>query len=425
MELFKVGHDRSFQAMEGFYQEKNASLDAVYIGSSNVHSFWEPPVGWNDHGIAVWSLSMDAMPVSAVKHMIAEARKTQPDALYIININGFKKADMNVNYVMIHRVADYMRFSLNKIKEINWMADRGNIPLKERLEFIFPIIRFHARWNELDTWDFTHSVDGLKKGIDYGPYLSRTEDLTKNYRITDKVLEPDEDQIGVITDILDYCDAEKVNTLFVFVPQAISEKQYEQTNAIQNIIRERGYPCWDLLKISDEIGIQPDTDFYNAGHTNVHGSMKFIDYFGDKLVENYHFIDKKGQPGWESWDKSVQLYTDVIGPYTLPIERNHELRDYELEAPSISLTVEENNQIELSWSLSDGAEFYTIFRKSSEPEKANWDYLTTVNGDVYSFIEDELDAGVKYTYTIVPGYVKNDLKYYGKFDFIGVAGKIE
>ncbi len=423
-DLFKVGHDRSYQALQGFYQEKKNSLDAVYIGGSSVHAFWEPPIGWNDHGIAVWSMGIDSLPNAAVKNLIADARKTQPDALYIININSFRYPKMDVNYVMIHRAADYMRFSKDKLNQINWLAEQAGIPKGDRLELLLPVIRFHSRWNELTDWDFSHTVNGLKKGLVYTPYFSRIENLTKSYHVTDKTDEPTKEQLDAILDLLDYCDREKVNALFVLAPQALPVKTCMQINTVENIIRERGYPCWDILKIADELGLQTDTDFYNAYHTNVHRSMKFIDYFGQKLVEEYGFTDKRGQAGWESWDRSVDLYTDVIGPYSLPLERSHEPRDYSLDAPIPAKPAAENGQIRLSWTASDGAEFYEIYRKSQEPGDESWKYLDAVDGDTDFYMDGDLAFGMDYTYTVVPGYVKDGVKYYGNFDYKGVTGKV-
>lgn len=426
LNIFKIGHDRSYQATQGLYDERNNTLDAVYVGGSNVHCFWEAPLGWNDRGIAVWSLATDAMPASSLKYMITEARKKQPDALYIISMNVFRRPSLPVNYVMIHRITDYMNISLNKIRQISELSDRAGIPIKERLEFLFPIIRFHSRWAELKSWDFKHSVNGLKKGIEYGPYNARIIDISSKYLVTDKVGKPTEIQIEVLTDLLDYFDREKINALFVLSPVVFTKTEYSRINALQKIVQDRGYPYWDLLKNIDESGIQTDTDFYNAYHTNVHGSIKFIDYLGKRLVEEYGFTDKRGLPGWESWDKSVELYTDVIGPYSLPIERSHEKRDYDLEMPVLSKPLVDGQSVSLSWTPSEGAGFYEIFRKSTNPDELNWAFLDSVDGSIadYNEIVPE-NNGIGYTYTVVPGYVKNNIKYYGKFNYTGVSCKIE
>ncbi len=101
-----------------------------------------------------------------------------------------------------------------------------------------------------------------------------------------------------------------------------------------------------------------------------------------------------------------------------PIVRFHsgwnELRYNDIDVSSILLMIEKNNQIEFSWSLSEVAEFYTFFRKSSGQENTNWDYLTIVDVDMNSYLENERKTDEKYLYTIVPEFVKDGLACYGK-----------
>ena len=61
--LFKVKDYRIYQAQHGFYEERKGALDAVYVGPSHVYAFFEGPLAWDSHGIAVYPLSMPSMPV--------------------------------------------------------------------------------------------------------------------------------------------------------------------------------------------------------------------------------------------------------------------------------------------------------------------------------------------------------------------------
>lgn len=85
-----VSHDdyRNYQWIHGFYEERENSLDAVYIGGSNVYAFWAAPLAWEQYGITVYPFACNSMPLIAAKYMIKEARKTQPDSLFIVSING-------------------------------------------------------------------------------------------------------------------------------------------------------------------------------------------------------------------------------------------------------------------------------------------------------------------------------------------------
>lgn len=73
--------------VENFYAEEENKLDAVYLGSSNCFAFWNPIVAWQEYGIAVHSFASNSQPITATEYYLREARKTQPNAVYIININ--------------------------------------------------------------------------------------------------------------------------------------------------------------------------------------------------------------------------------------------------------------------------------------------------------------------------------------------------
>ncbi len=423
--IFAIDKDNAYHRIVGFYKEKNGSMDAVYIGGSNVDYFWEPPFAWGDHGIAVWSFSSGAMPALAVRGVMEEASKTQPDALYIVNLNTFKST--GVYAPALHRVVDYMPLSLNKIRMVNRLADAAGMEGLDRLECFFPSIRFHSRWNELKSLDFLLSINGMKGGIVNTAYISSVEDLSDRYNAGITGTEPlTDEQAHILEDLLDYCDQTGRKVLFVTVPQVLSaDEQYKQLNSMEEMIRARGYTCLDLLEAVDDTGIQVSVDFCDTSHTNVHGSLKFTEYLAQYLKENYGFTDKRGQPGWESWDESVGLYANYIGPYTLPFEREHAPRDYSLSVPELSALEISGQQISLQWESAEDADGYEIYRKSAGEQNGCWHAVASVNAETLRYEEEDLAAKTKYTYTVVPYRTEADIKYYGNFSYVGVTGTTE
>ena len=420
LNLFKIGRNDSYQTIEGFYHERADSLDAVYIGASNVDRFWEPPLAWNDYGIAVMSYALPAESAIAFPYQINEIHKTQPNALLIISLNSFK--NLNVSDSFIHRSTNYMHFSPNKISMINALTNEAGFKGFERLQYYFPAIRFHSRWSELKAWDFTHSINGLKTALNYSYFLADIEDLSEKYVIYDTESELTDKQAAFLEEFLEYLDQSGHPVLFVSSPQALSKTTNKRFNRMGSIIREHGYEYLDLVNGIDETGIQTKTDFYNNGHTNIHGAIKFTDYLAQYLIEHYGFTDKRGQPGWESWDESVGLYTDVIAPYTLEFEREHAPRDYELEAPILNKVKVEEQTITLSWKESPNAEGYDIYRKSAASGEKNWIYLTSTESDTLQYVDSELNPETKYTYTVVPKINTDGIERYGNFNFTGVSG---
>ena len=418
--ILNIGSNRSYQAQRGFVKEPKNQMDGVLIGASNVHAFFQPPFIWNKYGFAIYSYSVDALSPWAYKHMIIEAQKTQPDALYIIVLNSFK--DMIPSVSSIHWSADYFPWSANKTRMIEALTKAADVTGLDKMEYYFPIIRFHARWTELETWDLDHHVDGMKGALTlFSSYLRNSKNMTDLYSYTDGMEELSESQTECMEDLLDYCDEEQINALFVTVPQAISDETVlGQLNELESLVQERGYDCLDLMDPA-VTGIQPAIDFYNEQHTNVHGSLKVSKYLADYLAENYAFTDKRGLPGWESWDESVELYNDVIGPYTLPFERWHARRSYNLSIPKLDKLKVDGQLITVSWAETEGAYGYDVYRKAEDEYDGYWVYVATVE-DGLSLTDCGLFPETKYTYTVVPySYGEDGSVRYGNFDYTGVS----
>ena len=74
--------------LRDFYDEPYDTIDAVYIGSSNTYSFWQAPLAWKDHGIAVCAFAASNHPVQACVYEMEEIRKTQPNAMFRVKLDN-------------------------------------------------------------------------------------------------------------------------------------------------------------------------------------------------------------------------------------------------------------------------------------------------------------------------------------------------
>lgn len=304
------GDVRNYQWIAGFYEEPADSLDVVYIGSSNVYAFWTAPLAWERYGIAVWPYSCNGGPFEAVQYIMKDVVKTQPDALFVVTIHPSD----NISVPVIHYLTDYVPMSINRLELINMLSDAAGFSLEERLEFYFPLIRYHSRWNELTQENFDHTLNGVKGASTYASFLNGATDVSGEILVDTRGSLSDLMQ-GALDDLLDYCDENQVNVLFVTTPQYLKTAKQEQVNTMVDVISGRGYPVLDMLRRMDEIGLDPTVDYYNAGHANIHGALKVTDYLARYLVENYDFADKRGMPGYESWDASYDKYMEIISPH--------------------------------------------------------------------------------------------------------------
>lgn len=413
-DLFLKHDSMGYQNIKSFYQEHENTLDAVYIGSSNCFVFWNSLAAWEEYGITVFPYACNANLFYSTEYIIKEARKTQPDALYIVNINSLSEGSVSVP--QIRNLIDCMPFSMNKLELIKHLSDIGDYSLKDRMEFYLPILRYHSRWSELAGDTSAPALNGYKGASTYPPYLARTTDISEKYILTDKEAELSKDLISSTESLLAYCEKEKVKVLFVTVPQVKpKEKQLAQYNALNSFLEERGYDVLDLSKRLDEMDISLSTDFYNEAHTNIHGSLKFTYYLSEYLTDNYDFDDKREFPAYAAWNTAYERYSKVLSAYTLDFEWDKGTMTDKLDAPELSWEPGEKDGL-LSWTEVDGAQGYLIYKK--EGETLPWQ--TIAETDVLSYSAELPKEGESHFYTVVPYYEENGVRYYGDFSYGGV-----
>jgi len=410
------GDYRIYQWVEGFYQEPEDSLDAVYIGSSNCYAYWNSMTAWEEHGIAVWTYACPGMMFEAAEYIIKEGRKTQPDAVYVVNINAI--SNPKIESSKIHRTTDYMPMSLNKLALVNRLTKVNGYSFSESLEYYFPLIVYHDRWDELSQQDFNYELDGLKGASYYPGYLNKTKDVSKSYEKIEEAGTLPENHAYTINKLLDYCDKEKVKVLFVTVPRReTNADDVKLLNAANELIESRGYDTLNLHNAYDEIGIDLTQDYYNNPHTNIHGSLKFTNHVSEYLIEKYGFTDKRNNKAYSSWNEGWEAYTEKIDSSVLDFELENPNIDINLKRPASIKVREENKNAIVTWSPVDSATDYAVYRKKGDD--GSWNFAKSVKDTTYT--DTNCKSGQKYKYRIVPFYEKDNETYYGFFNYNGAS----
>ncbi len=406
---------RIAQSIRAFYDEPAGSLQGVYIGTSTCYAFWNALMAWKNHGLTVFPYTCAGMPLYAIEYVIREARKTQPDALYIVSINSVVFDAMDISHV--HHVLSYMPDSELKRKLRDHLCDLLGLGWSERLELYLPWIRMRQYWTEYLDEGIIPRVDGMKAASHYDNFLSRSLNLTRRYRTTEKRTPITDNQRACLEHLMDYCDAEGVRVLFVAVPR--DEKTANllgRINTACDLIRERGH---DVLYLNDQVGAIPldlSQDFYDPTHTNIHGAIKFTDYLSKYLIETYGLEDRRGDPAYASWDSGLARYMEIIAPYVLDFEPEAGSRDFSLAEPrGVKVSPAGDARAEIAWRPVKGAEVYCVYRK--EGAKGVWERVAATED--CAFADGGLRGGVEYRYTVVPARRSGEDLLYGNFSTFG------
>lgn len=153
-QVFALKDDKTAEKMfHAFYDQKENSLDGIYIGSSAVYRYFIPTKAYRDEGMAVFNISTGSQPVILEKYIIKEALKTQPDMkVIIIDIRNLTADDDDLSEADIRRVTDAMKPSKNRIDAINaalkyFKAQDIDISTN-KMYYYFPFLLYHNRWQD-------------------------------------------------------------------------------------------------------------------------------------------------------------------------------------------------------------------------------------------------------------------------------------
>ncbi len=301
--------------INGFYDLKDDSADAVFIGNSHVYRFWQSAIAWKELGISSASWSTSNMPYGAAKGVTEEIFKTQSPKVLCVEASMFNKdSDNSAN--KIYLILSSIRNSKTKYSIIRDFCRYQNITFKEAMQYYFPFLQFHSRWYELNEGDFIQTQTSYLNSCYQTDFLTtRAKGKTRRQlKGTKKIAEDCE---RALIDYLEYCKTLDCEVIFFFSPIFNSDAKVRRYNYISQIIREYGFEVQNYTKDDNyaTLNLDEKNDIQDSSHTNIRGSYKFTRAMGKWLIENYGLEDRRGDASYELWNQSADQYYSIISEY--------------------------------------------------------------------------------------------------------------
>lgn len=301
----------------GFYDEPKNTLDGVYIGASNVYWYWQAPIAYQYAGVAVMDYATGSLPYTAFAGVLRESMKRQSPRLVLIDPRSFT-GDGEPDAFGVHNLFDFMPASVNKYKTLKTVCDGAHVDASTRLEYYVPFVRFHYIWEELDASCFRRDASPYKNAVFNTDVLTFVTDYTGEMVFSEDVAPVTGVHLDALNELLDVCDTLSCPVLFVTSPMLDDAPRKAQMNYIGQFLEERGYPflnCNDRA-VYEQIGLAVPTDFYDAAHVNIWGSMKYTRFLTDYIQLNYALPDRRGDAAYATWDKAYADYAAYVESVT-------------------------------------------------------------------------------------------------------------
>jgi hypothetical protein len=302
---------------------ENENPDMIYIGGSNAYFYWQPQKAWNDCGFTSYVYGNSGLKADNLKALLEESRRTQDPKLYIIGLRAFEYYSNDINELSLRGVSDNLNItSLARYKLLNSYFSYRDTWDVDVLSYYLDIAKYHTNLSNLGSeyaWSFINNNGTCQlKGYeltDRHTYLNRPSGFQSDSR---------GDIYGngenVLVKLLEYCNKENLNVLFVVSPYDITQREYEMYNTIGDIVQEYGYNYLNLNDYYNDMNIDFATDFFDGNHVNPLGAQKYTQFLEKYILENYNMPNHKGDEGYSQWDEDYISFKEEESQYLETLE---------------------------------------------------------------------------------------------------------
>lgn len=298
--------------LKGFYKEPKNSIDVLFMGSSNMYKGVSPVKLWDEYGITSYNYSAQSQRMWVAYYMLQESLKYQKPKVLVLDVDSvFRESKNNENQT--RKVFDNLKLSKNKIEMINDPV--FEFSLETKLTYIFPLLRYHSRWNDLKKVDFTGKSESEKfifKGmnllVDEKPYKEGNAYMNSN-KHNKKKIGPTNDKY--LTKIIETCKENNIELILVEIPSGVSWSQ-NLSDKVNKFAVEHNTEFIDINQHTDEMGFDWNKDTSDAGeHLNVYGAEKVTSFLGKILKSKYDLPDRRLEEEYKSWNEVSKKYHDI------------------------------------------------------------------------------------------------------------------
>ena len=290
------------------YYNETTDHDVVFIGDCEVYECFTPPTLWQEYGITSYVRGSAQQLIWQSYYLLEETLKRETPKAVVFNVLSIKYGEPQ-SEAYNRMTLDGMQWSSSKVGAVNASMTEG----EDFLSYVFPLLRFHSRWSELtgEDWQYLFHRDS----VSHNGYLMQTGISPKtsdregrplaNYTLPAIGFEYLEKMRAL-------CEEKGVEFILVKAPTN-SWKYYWYDEWEEQIVQwatQKDVPYYNFIPLDEEIGIDWSTDTYDAGvHLNVYGAEKLTSYFGNILVEEYGFADRRGETELDAvWAEKLAAY---------------------------------------------------------------------------------------------------------------------
>lgn len=293
-----------------YYREKTP-IDVIFVGASTVQADISPMTLYREYGITAYDRSGPSQVVPISYAVIMDSIKRNKPELVVMDVGFIYQPDDYVDEGASRKSLDSMRWSKYKANCIN--AVMG--PTENYLDYVFPILRFHSRWNDLNLEDLKYWV--YKPNVTYNGQVLQFSDEGRyeevNHYMLDSSVVASERTMMYLQMIVDACNENNVQLLFIKLPLIKGNWNEAIDNQVTDFAIDNKVNYYCLTESFEEIGLDINSDYTDGQHMNSYGAEKFSVFIGKYIKDNYSVSDRTLDESTKNvFDRKLEKYEDSI-----------------------------------------------------------------------------------------------------------------
>lgn len=286
------------------YYEETTSHDLLILGDCEVYENISPVTLWEEYGITSYIRgSANQLPAQSY-YLLEDTLRVETPKVVLFHVAAMKMGEQ-----------DREAYNRMTMEGMRWSPSKWNAICETKmeeeymLEYLFPLLRYHSRWQELERDDLTYywhrdkvSHNGYYMRCDVKPANGYPAERRQgSYEFPEKSWE-------YLDRMEKLCREKKITLVLMKSPSQYPAwpEQYEEQ--IQNYAAEHDLLYLNCLEAS--IGLDFSKDTYNGGlHLNLYGAEKLARYLGEVLQKETGLADHRGEEELQMvWEEKCRFY---------------------------------------------------------------------------------------------------------------------
>lgn len=288
------------------YYDEVKNHDVIFIGDCEVYENFTPALLWQEYGINSYIRGSAQQLIWQSYYLLEDTLRYEKPQAVIFNVLSMKYNEPQKE-AYNRMTLEGMRWSVSKVRDIQ----ASMMPEEHFVEYVFPILRYHARWSELNQDDLLYAFDTPQ--ISHNGYYMRVDVKPAENVPEGKILADysfGDNAWKYLEKMTKLCKENDIQLILIKAPSLYPYWYPEWEEQIEDYAVQNDLPYINFLERAEEIGLDYTTDTYDAGlHLNLSGAEKVTRNLGQYLSVECGIPDRRGEPDLEEqWTQKLALY---------------------------------------------------------------------------------------------------------------------